>query len=116
MYPLLFGGGQEQGLRSGTENVPGIVGFGLACDMWAQFGREARRKLYELRQRLVSGILEAVPDAVLNSPEPDKAAPHIVNFSFPDFGVRPLSMLWNSATCSCLQVLRVLPGRANQAR
>jgi len=85
MYPLLFGGGQEQGLRSGTENVPGIVGFGLACDMWAQFGREARRKLCELRQRLVSGILEAVPDAVLNSPEPDKAAPHIVNFSFPGF-------------------------------
>lgn len=85
MHPLIFGGGQEQGLRSGTENVPAIVGFGQACDIWAQIARKARPRLYELRKRLIDGVRTVFPDAVLNGPELDNAAPHIVNFSFPGF-------------------------------
>ncbi|MGI6620513.1 MAG: cysteine desulfurase family protein [Bacillota bacterium] len=85
MHPLILGGGQEQGLRSGTENVPGIAGFGVACDIWAKISGEARRKMYGLRKRLMGGVRAVFPDAVLNGPEVENAAPHIVNFSFPGF-------------------------------
>ncbi|MGI6660533.1 MAG: cysteine desulfurase family protein [Bacillota bacterium] len=85
MHPLIFGGGQEQGLRSGTENVPAIVGFGVACDIWAQIAHQVRDNLYNLRKRLISGIAGVFPDAVLNGPPLENVAPHIVNFSFPGF-------------------------------
>lgn len=85
MHPLIFGGGQEQGLRSGTENVPAIVGFGLACDIWARNTYKTRDRLFELRHRLIDGIAGIFADAVLNGPEHENAAPHIVNCSFPGF-------------------------------
>ncbi len=85
MYPLLLGGGQEMGLRSGTENVPGIVGFGVACDIWSKNTSEIRNKLFDLRRRLIVGIEELCPYAVLNGPRFQGAAPHIINFSFPGF-------------------------------
>jgi cysteine desulfurase len=47
--------------------------------------RKARPRLYELRKRLIDGVRTVFPDAVLNGPELDNAAPHIVNFSFPGF-------------------------------
>ncbi len=85
--PLVAGGGQERGLRSGTENVPGIAGFGVAAGV---ISREASRwagKLWKLKRRLVEGILAGVPGAVLNGPPCDerdpRSAPHIANISFP---------------------------------
>ena len=85
MHPLIFGGGQEQGFRSGTENVPGIAGFGIACDIWLNNADKFRENLLGLRNRLISGITDAVPDAILHGPEQQGAAPHIANFSFPGF-------------------------------
>lgn len=80
LLPQLVGGGQEQGLRSGTENVPGIAGFGLAAEM-ASATLEARAKAAsELRERLLAGIRETIPDIRVNSPE--DGSPFILNVSF----------------------------------
>jgi cysteine desulfurase len=56
LQPLFFGGGQEGGLRSGTENLPGIVGFGHAAEMASRRQGETLTKLRELRERLVTGL------------------------------------------------------------
>lgn len=65
---LIDGGGQENGLRSGTLNVPGISGFAKALELCLEeMGRETPR-LLELRQRLWDGLVREVPDVVLNGP------------------------------------------------
>ena len=56
LQPLIAGGGHERGLRSGTENVPAIVGFGVAAELAAQRVAEAPRRLLALRQRLENGL------------------------------------------------------------
>jgi cysteine desulfurase len=83
--PLLYGGGQELGLRSGTENVPGIVGFGAACRLWAEDREQVMERLRSLRAILVSGVRDVAPQAVLHGPEKDGVAPYIAHFSFPGF-------------------------------
>lgn len=85
LKPLIFGGGQERNLRSGTENVAGIHGFGIAAQLCKNTMKETNTNLYYLRQRLVQGITGISPDAVLNGAGPDGSSPHIVNFSFPGF-------------------------------
>lgn len=63
IHPQMLGGGQEGGYRSGTENLPGAVGFGVAAELMRVEGahQEATR-LATLRDRLMAGVLEAVPD------------------------------------------------------
>lgn len=78
---IAFGGGQEGGLRSGTENVPGIAGLGEAVRAFTALGDVAPR-MRACRERLVSGVLYALPDARLNGPL-EGAAPHIANLTFP---------------------------------
>ena len=56
LQPLIAGGGHERGLRSGTENVPAIVGFGVAAELAAQAVAEVPRRLKGLRERLESGL------------------------------------------------------------
>ena len=56
LKPLLSGGGHEQGLRSGTENVPGIVGFGAACELAGQRLRELAPRLAAMREELERGL------------------------------------------------------------
>lgn len=58
LQPLIAGGGHERGLRSGTENVPAIVGFGVACELAAQRLAELPGRLHALRQRLEAGLTE----------------------------------------------------------
>lgn len=82
LVPLLHGGEQERGLRPGTENVPGIVGFGVAARLVREAG-DVTPHLRALRARLLEG-LRPVEDLVVNSP-PD-GAPHILNVQVP--GVR----------------------------
>ena len=83
LEPLMFGGGQEKGLRPGTENVPGIAGFGAAVKEFAQNGQEIQDRMFDLRNKLIEGVLKAVPEAVLNGPREVNVAPHICSLSFP---------------------------------
>ncbi|ACL70950.1 cysteine desulfurase family protein [Halothermothrix orenii] len=81
--PLLNGGGQEDGLRSGTENIPGIAGFIPAVKALPDFNERNtfNRKLDRLKNHLIDMIKEKLPDVRLNTPE--QSAPHIVNISIP---------------------------------
>lgn len=87
LWPLVAGGGQEWGMRSGTENVPGIMGFGVVAEKITQEVHNAAKSLFSLKNNLVEGILGRVPGAVLNGPACQegnpRCAPHIVNISFP---------------------------------
>jgi cysteine desulfurase len=80
--PLIVGGGQERGLRSGTENVPAIAGFGLAALM-ARTRFDARSENADACKRhLLKGIRDAVKDIRVNGPDGTDAASHILNVSF----------------------------------
>ena len=75
------GGGQERGLRSGSENIPGIVGFGEAAEIArGEMSSEAERTR-ALRDRLIRGMLEKVEDSALNG-HPTKRLPNNANFRF----------------------------------
>ncbi len=75
LAPILHGGGHERGLRSGTLNVPGIVGFGKAVEISIAERAEEARRLRLLRKRLHDGILRAVSEVSLNgAPLPEIAA------------------------------------------
>ena len=78
--PVLIGGGQERGMRSGSENMPGIVGFAKAAElMKAEMGEESAR-LKELRDKLIKGVL-TIPKSYLNG-HPEERTPHNANFRF----------------------------------
>jgi len=81
--PIIHGGGQERGLRSGTENVPGIVGFGKAAEIAVNEMQAESERLSRLRDKLIKGLLESIPYAFLNGHPtnrlPDNAA---VRFNF----------------------------------
>lgn len=79
--PIIFGGGQQKGLRSGTENVPGIAGMAAAAEFIYRNFEADISKMYGLRSRLMEG-LAAIDGAVVNSIPGDGGAPHIVNVSF----------------------------------
>jgi cysteine desulfurase len=82
--PLVTGGEQESGLRSGTENVPGIAGLGVAAKLCCENLDKNLSHLFQLRKRVIDNISDKIDFAVLNSPrEEEKVAPHIINFSFP---------------------------------
>jgi cysteine desulfurase len=81
LKPILFGGGQERGLRSGTLNVPGIVGLGEALEIARAVMPEEAARLRALRDRLQAGIQETVEEVVLNG-HPVERLPHNLNLSF----------------------------------
>lgn len=78
LEPLIFGGGQQGGLRSGTENVPGIAGMALAAKMLCGSLDEDREKLFAMKARLVER-LSAIPDLEFNGRTDETAAPHILS-------------------------------------
>ncbi|TET59469.1 MAG: cysteine desulfurase [Promethearchaeota archaeon] len=79
--PIIIGGGQERGLRSGSENVPGIVGFAKAAEiMKAEINNDAER-LKILRDKLIKGILESIPKSYLNG-HPELRLPYNAHFRF----------------------------------
>ena len=65
LEPFLRGGGQEQRMRAGTENVPAIAAFGAAAEAVISGRKEERRRIASLRDRLETGVLEIAPDAVV---------------------------------------------------
>lgn len=79
--PLIHGGGQEKGIRSGTENVPGIVGFGKACELAATQLDEHYEKLISIRNEISEKILNTIPEAYLNG-DAEKRLPNLLNFRF----------------------------------
>ncbi|MBI3073127.1 MAG: cysteine desulfurase [Deltaproteobacteria bacterium] len=79
--PVLLGGGQEAGLRSGTENVPGIVGFGVAAEIGLRAMTEGAGRMAALRDRLWARLKAGLPDAELNGPTGDARAPHNLSVS-----------------------------------
>ncbi|WP_026485844.1 cysteine desulfurase family protein [Caldanaerobius polysaccharolyticus] len=84
--PLMDGGGQEGDMRSGTENVPGIVGFGVAARISWENAVRYREYMMCLKKRLWNGLRENVEDCFVNGPPVEKGAPHILNVSF--LGIR----------------------------
>jgi cysteine desulfurase len=73
--PLIMGSGQENGRRSGTENVPGLVGLGQACVLAQGMDEAAHQRLAALRDRLEAGIIAAIPEARING----ALSPRLVN-------------------------------------
>ncbi|GIW72592.1 MAG: cysteine desulfurase [Planctomycetota bacterium] len=84
LRPLVFGGGQEHGLRSGTEDVPGAAGFAAAfAAAWDGLERH-RAALEPLRERLREGLLAACPEAIVHGPaDPEARSPAILSLAFP---------------------------------
>ncbi len=77
---LIHGGNHEKGLRAGTENVSGIVGFGKACELAGKRMDKEVEHLTKLRDKLIKGVLE-IKDSWLNG-DPSKRVPGNTNFSF----------------------------------
>ena len=91
LEPRQIGGGQESGMRSGTENTPGIAGLHAAAKELIAVQSTLGGELMQKKLHLIEKFREAVPEMLVNGPEPEHAAPHIVNLSFP--GVRGEVML-----------------------
>lgn len=81
LAPIIYGGGQERGLRSGSENIPGIVGMGRAAELSKLESQEEAERLTKLRDKLISGVLEGVPVTFLNG-HPTKRLPNNANVRF----------------------------------
>ena len=81
LEPQMHGGGQERGIRSGTENVPGIVGFGKAAQLAADNLQKNHDYLISIRDDLIDKVLEKVPYSYLNGSRYDRL-PNIVSFRF----------------------------------
>jgi cysteine desulfurase len=81
LTPQMDGGGHERGMRSGTLNVPGIVGFGKACELCGQEMENEAAKLITLRTRLYEGLIKDLDDVYLNG-HPTQRLPGNLNVSF----------------------------------
>ncbi|GFN23212.1 MAG: cysteine desulfurase NifS [Thermoanaerobacteraceae bacterium] len=81
IQPLLHGGGQERKRRAGTENVPGIVGFGKAAELAGKELESEGRRLRALRDKLIDGVLASIEETRLNG-DREQRSPINANFSF----------------------------------
>lgn len=88
--PIIYGGGQQKGYRSGTENVPGVAGLGKAAEMIYKDLVEDTNRMYQLKKKLVDG-LSLIENVKINGPQDDTGAPHIVSASIE--GIRSEVML-----------------------
>ena len=85
VQPQILGGGQQNGMRSGTDNVPGIAGLGVAAEMvYTDFDKKIQH-LYDLKQRMAEGLKE-LGDVTINGMPLNEGAPHIMSVTF--HGVR----------------------------
>lgn len=83
--PLILGGGQQSGMRSGTDNVPGIAGMGAAARLSYEGLEEKTEHLYALKERLEAALRE-MPGVTVHGLPGREGAPHIVNASFTGVG------------------------------
>jgi len=89
LEPLIAGGGQERGMRGGTLNVPGIVGFGEACRIAQMEMREESERVRKLRDRLEEALLAELPDAHINGDIKNRL-PNTSNIAFAGVDARTL--------------------------
>lgn len=81
LRPLVGGGGQEQGLRAGTENVPSIVGMGVACRLAATEGRSSAAAVATMRDLLHRRLEELLPGRIVLNGHPTRRLPNTLNVS-----------------------------------
>lgn len=82
LEPLILGGNQERGIRSGTENTPGILGFAKAVEIQEGSLEENYRRAWELKEYLLKSLSSNIDDIKINSPLSEDHSPYIVNVSF----------------------------------
>lgn len=99
--PLLHGGGHEKGRRSGTENVPGILGIAKAMEIFEKQGDEIRNKMKKLRDKLEKGILEKIPDTYLNG-HPTQRLPNTSSISFKGIEAESILTLLDTEAGICV--------------
>jgi cysteine desulfurase len=98
--PLIQGGGQEKGMRSGTLNVPGIVGFGKACQIAANSLDEEVIRQFKMKKLLYQMLSTEIPELLLNGPL-ENSLPNTLNVSIPSIdSVKLLSHLKNQFSLS----------------
>jgi cysteine desulfurase len=90
LEPLAYGGGHEAGLRPGTENVAGIVGFAVAADIAHQELAQESSRLAQLRDGLEAGLKSAIPEIVVNGGDAPQRLPTVSNISIPDVDIEGL--------------------------
>jgi cysteine desulfurase len=98
--PLLHGGGQERDVRSGTLDVPGIVAFATAVESTVKGRAEYAARVGEIRDALIAGVREAVPDALVNG-DPVDRLPGNAHFSFPGCEGDALLLLLDAQGIAC---------------
>ncbi|MGB9879230.1 MAG: cysteine desulfurase family protein, partial [Anaerolineae bacterium] len=81
LLPMQTGGGHERGRRAGTENIPYIVGLATALRLAHEHREENNRRIAALRDRLIKGVLDAIPDAYLTG-HPTDRLPNSASFVF----------------------------------
>ncbi len=101
LTPVLHGGGQERGVRSGTLDVAGIAALAVAVEQAVAAVEQTAARLDGLRERLVTGVLAAVPDAVVRGATGDDRLPGNAHFTFPGCEGDSLLFLLDSAGVEC---------------
>jgi len=81
LEPIFYGGSQERGIRVGTENVPGIVGFGKAVEILNDKFEDELKHVIKIKEYFIEKVMENIKDTKINS-DLEKSAPHIVSLSF----------------------------------
>lgn len=128
LAPMMDGGGHERGMRSGTLNVPGIVGFGRACEIAMEVMEEEAARLLSLREKLRKGIMDSLEEVYLNG-HPTRRMPGNLNLSFAYvegesllMGLKEIALSSGSACTSAtlepsyvLQALKVSPELAHSS-
>jgi cysteine desulfurase len=129
LEPVIYGGGQEGGLRSGTENVAGIVGFAeAAAAAGAELAEEAAR-LGAFRDRLQAGLREALPEIIVNGGDAPERLPNVLNVSIPEIDIEgtltalDLAGVYVSSGSACTtgsveasHVMKAMGGEGDEAR
>lgn len=91
--PWVYGGGQEKGLRSGTENVPGIAGMAKAAELAEKTISDRMEKVTAMRERLITGMCTQIPGVICNG-DREKRLPGNAHFSFPGNVEAEAMLIW----------------------
>lgn len=100
LSPQILGGGQERGLRSGTENVAGIVGFAKALEIAQKKRPTEAKRLTELRDDFINQLIKSFPDATING-STKKRLPNNISVTFPGVDNERLMMQLDEAEIMC---------------